>query len=231
MPTAFFKDVIMTRERFIKHIKELEKQVTEMGEMVITAINRSIEALKVLDASEAEQIIAGDVKINKKRWDIEEHCINLIATQQPVASDLREIIAVLSIVTDLERMGDHAEGIGKIVLLHGKEDLVKPLVDIPQMAEKTIDMLRKSLDAFLKRDAQAAKAICSEDDNVDLLYDQVYRVLLAYMIENPKMITRSTYLIWTAHNLERIADRVTNICERIVFLVEGTAPELNVSRY
>jgi phosphate transport system protein len=231
MPTAFFKDVLMTRERFIKHIKELEKQVTEMGEMVITAINSSIEALKVLDVDQAEQIIADDVKINKKRWDIEEQCINLIATQQPVASDLREIIAVLSIVTNLERMGDHAEGISKIVLMHGKEGLVKPLVDIPLMAEKTIDMLRKSLDAFLRRDAQAAKAICSEDDNVDLLYDQVYRVLLAYMLENPKTITRATYLIWTAHNLERIADRVTNICERIVFLVEGTAPELNVSRY
>ncbi len=221
----------MTRESFRKHIKELEKEVTEMGEMVITAINRSIEALKALDASEAKRIIADDANINKKRWDIEEQCINLIATQQPVASDLREIIAVLNIVTDLERMGDHAEGIGKIVILHGKEPLIKPLVDIPRMAEISVDMLKRSIDAFLKRDAQAAKAICSEDDHVDLLHDQVYRVLLAYMLENPKTITRATYLIWTAHNLERIADRVTNICERIVFLVEGTAPELNVSRY
>jgi phosphate transport system protein len=221
----------MTRESFKMHIEELEKEVTEMGEMVITAINRSIEALKTLNAGQAEQIIANDANINRKRWDIEEKCINLIATQQPVASDLREIIAVLNIVTDLERMGDHAEGISKIVLMHGKEPLVKPLVDIPQMAEKTTGMLRRSLDAFLKRDAQAAKAICSEDDQVDLLYDQVYRVLLGYMLENPKTITRATYLIWTAHNLERIADRVTNICERIVFLVEGTAQELNVSRY
>ncbi len=221
----------MTRESFRMHIKELETEVTEMGEMIITAINFSIEALKSLNAGQAERVIADDANINRKRWDIEEKCINLIATQQPVASDLREIIAILNIATELERMGDHAEGISKIVLMHGKEPLVKPLVDIPRMAEKTAEMLRKSLDAFLRRDAQAAKAICSEDDEVDLLYEQVYHVLLAYMIENPRTITRATYLIWTAHNLERIADRVTNICERIVFLVEGTAPELNVSRY
>jgi phosphate transport system protein len=213
------------------HIKELETEITEMGEMIITAINRSIEALKSLNAGQAERVIADDVKINSKRWNIEEKCVNLIATQQPVASDLREIIAILSIASELERMGDHAEGISKIVLMHGKESLVKPLVDIPRMAEKTAEMLRKSLDAFVRRDAQAAKAICSEDDQVDLLYEQVYHVLLAYMLENPKTITRATYLIWTAHNLERIADRVTNICERIVFLVEGTAQELNVSRY
>jgi len=221
----------MTRESFSKYIKDLEKEVIEMGEMVVTAINRSIEALKTLDTSEAERIIADDTHINKKRWNIEEKCVNLIATQQPVASDLREIIAILAIATELERMGDHAEGIGKIVLMHGKEPLVKPLVDIPQMAEKTVSMLRKSLDAFVRRDEKRAKALCSEDDQVDLLYEQVYHVLLAYMIENPRTITRATYLIWTAHNLERIADRVTNICERIVFLVTGTATELNVSRY
>jgi phosphate transport system protein len=221
----------MTRESFRKHIKELEEEVTEMGEMVITAINRSIESLKVLNSEEAEKIIADDKKINKMRWDIEEKCINLIATQQPVASDLREIIAVLSIITNLERMGDHAEGIGKIVLLHGKEPLIKPLVDIPHMAEICVDMLKRSIDAFLKRDAAAAKAICAEDDEVDLLHEQLYRVFLSFMIENPRVISRATYLLWAAHNLERIADRVTNICERIVFLVEGTAQELNVSRY
>ena len=221
----------MTRESFRKHIKELEEEVTEMGKMVIAAINRSIDALKVLNSKEAEKIIANDKKINKMRWDIEEKCINLIATQQPVASDLREIIAILSIATDLERMGDHAEGIGKIVLLHGKEPLIKPLVDIPHMAEICIDMLKRSIDAFLKRDAEAAKAICAEDDKVDLLHEQLYRVFLSFMIENPRVITRATYLLWATHNLERIADRVTNICERVVFLVSGTTSELNVSRY
>jgi phosphate transport system protein len=221
----------MTRESFYKYIKDLEQDVMDMGGMVTTAISRSIESLKTLDANAANRIISDDALINKKRWDIEEKCINLIATQQPVASDLREIIAVLSIVTELERMGDYAEGIGKIVVMHGREPLVKPLIDIPQMAEKTVAMLKKSLDAFLKRDAQAAQTICSEDDEVDLLYEQVYRELLTCMIENPATITRATYLIWAAHNLERIADRVTNICERIVFLVTGTITEVNVSRY
>jgi phosphate transport system protein len=221
----------MTRESFRKYIKDLEREVTQMGEMVITAIQRSVEALKTLDTAKAQQIISDDALINKKRWDIEGECVDLIATQQPVASDLREIVAILCIVGELERMGDYAEGIGKIVIMHGGQPLVKPLVDIPQMAEKTVTMLRKSLDAFLRRDAQEASAICSQDDQVDLLYDQVYRELLSYMIENPATITRATYLIWTSHNLERIADRVTNICERIVFLVTGTAAELNVSRY
>ncbi len=221
----------MVRESFFRHIKDLERDVMEMGEMVVTAINRSIEALQNRDVNSANRIIADDELINKKRWDIEEKCINLIATQQPVASDLREIIAVLSIVTELERMGDYAEGIGKIVVMLGDEPLVKPLVDIPRMAQKAVSMLRKSLDAFVNRDAKAAAALCSEDDEVDLLYEQVYRELLTYMIETPATITRATYLIWAAHNLERIADRVTNICERIIFLVTGTMSEVNVSRY
>jgi len=221
----------MIRKGFAEHIKELEKEVIAMGEMVITAINRSIEALKARNVAEGKQIIDDDALINKKRWDIEEKCINLIATQQPVASDLREIVAVLCVVTELERMGDYAEGIGKIVLLYGDQPPVKPLVDIPRMAQKAVSMLARSLDAFIKRDAQAAKAICNDDDEVDLLYEQVYRELLSYMIEDPKTITRATYLIWAAHNLERIADRVTNICERIIFLVTGTMTEVNVSRY
>jgi phosphate transport system protein len=141
----------MVRESFIKYIKALEKEVTEMGEMVIVAISRSVEALKTLDADHAKRVIADDALINRKRWDIEERCVNLIATQQPVASDLREILAILCIVTDLERMGDYAEGIGKIVVMHGGEPLIKPLVDIPRMAEKGVSMLKKSLDAFVRR--------------------------------------------------------------------------------
>jgi len=221
----------MVRESFCKYIKDLEKDVMDMGQMVIVAINRSIEALKTRNVDEANRVIADDMAINKKRWDIEEKCINLIATQQPVATDLREIIAILSVVTELERIGDYAEGIGKIVTLYGNEPLIKPLVDIPRMAQKAIGMLKKSLDAFLGRDAQAAAAICKEDDDVDALHEQVYHELLTYMIENPESITRATYLVWAAHNLERIADRVTNICERIIFLVTGTMSEVNVSRY
>jgi phosphate transport system protein len=221
----------MPREGFHKRIKELEQDVLQLGEMVITAVNRSVEALKNLDAKEAKRVVDNDVQVNKKRWALEDKCVDLIATQQPVASDLREIIAVLSIVRDLERIGDYAEGIGKIVLMHGDLPLVKPLVYVPQMAEKAVSMLRRSLDAFLKRDAALAREICAEDDAVDTLYDQAYHDLLSRMIENPSVITRATYLIWAAHNAERIADRATNIAESVVYLVTGTPGEMKVSRY
>ena len=221
----------MPREGFHKRIKELEQDLMELGEMVITAIDRSVEALKNLDAREARRVIDGDAQVNKKRWALEDKCVDLIATQQPVASDLREIIAVLSIVRDLERIGDYAEGIGKIVLLHGDQPLVRPLVYLPEMAEKAVSMLRRSLEAFVKRDAQLARDICAEDDEVDKLYDQGYHDLLSRMIDNPSVITRATYLIWAAHNVERIADRATNISESVVYLVTGTPGEMNVSRY
>ena len=221
----------MAREGFHKRIKELEQDVLELGEMVITAINRSVEALKNLDAREAKRVVENDAQVNKRRWALEEKCVDLIATQQPVASDLREIIAVLSIVRDLERIGAYAEGIGKIVLMHGDQPLVRPLTYLPQMAEKAVSMLRRSLDAFVTRDARPARAICAEDDAVDMLYDQAYHDLLSRMIENPSVITRATYLIWAAHNVERIADRATNIAESVVYLVTGTPGELNVSRY
>ncbi len=221
----------MLRQNFRNYIKELEKEIMEMGQMVTAAIERSMEALKNRNVAEAERIIADDLLVNKKRWDIEEKCIDLIATQQPVASDLREIIAILIVANELERIGDYAEGIGKIIVMYGDQPPVKPLIDIPRMAEKATDMLKRTLDAFLKRDAKTAVLICNEDDEVDLLQEQVYRELLTYMIEDPKTISRATYLIWVSHNLERIADRVTNICERIVFLATGSLTDIQVSRY
>ncbi len=221
----------MVRESFSEHIKALEQEVMGMGRMVMTAITRSVEALKAQDQAEAQRVIDGDKEINHKRWELEERCINLIATQWPVATDLREMIAILNIITELERMGDYAEGIARIVILYGREPLIKPLLDIPRMAHKATGMLQRSLEAFVARDAKAAEAICTEDDEVDSLHDQVYRVLLTYMMEDPKTITRATYLIWASHNIERIADRVTNICERIVFLVTGRMPQVGVSKY
>lgn len=221
----------ITRKTFQESMRMLEKDIMCIGEMVNVAIDNSIKALKGRDTDKAKKVISDDIYINKKRWEIEEQCIRLIATQQPVATDLRELIAVLSITTDLERMGDYAEGIAKIAVMHGDDPHVKPLVDIPRMAEKGSDMLKRCLEAFINRDEKTARAICNEDDEVDALYDQVYRELLSFMIEDPRTITRATYLIWAAHNLERIADRVTNICERIVFLVTGTMEEINVSNY
>jgi phosphate transport system protein len=199
--------------------------------MVSKAILRSVDALKSRELELAHQVIADDQKINDKRFEIEEKCIELIATQQPMASDLRVIIAILNITTEIERIGDYAVGIARIVIMIGDEPPLKPLVDIPRMAEQTVDMLRRGLDAFINQDAEAAKKISAEDDQVDHLYDQVFRELLTFMAEDPKSITRATRLMWTAHNLERAADRVTNICERVVFIVTGKMEEIGASRY
>jgi len=221
----------MPRNVLDRHLAEIQEEMLVMADMVETAIQRSLEALKGRDVELARQVIADDVKINQKRYDDEERCLELIATQQPLASDLRTIVAVLHMIVDLERMGDHAEGIAKIAVLLADEPPLKPYVDLPRMADIASEMLRESLEAFKHRDAARARAIIDRDDEVDVLYDQVYRELLTYMIGDPRTIERATHLIWVAHNLERIADRVTNICERVVFLVTGKIEELNVSKY
>lgn len=221
----------MLRESYTEKIKGLEEELLHMGDMVIKAIKRSVEALKSRDIEEAKRIILEDRLINSKQVEIEERCINLIATQQPVATELRELISFLNIITELERIGDYAGGIAKIVVMLGEEPPVKPLINIPRMAEKATDMIKRSLEAFIKRDVETAKTIWKEDDEVDRLYDQVYCELLSFMAEKPQIITRATYLIWTVHNLERIADRATNICERTVFLVTGSLEESDVSKY
>jgi phosphate transport system protein len=223
--------MVTTRSGFDRQLAGLKDDVLILGSMVDKAIARSVEALKRRDRNESEMIISDDMKINRKRFDIEEKCLLLLATQQPMATDLRVIAAAMNIITDLERMADHAEGIAKINLMLGDEPLIKPLVDIPIMADKAREMLRRSLDTFVARDAEGAKLLASEDDEVDALYDRVYRDLLHIMIDNPDTITRATYLLWVAHNLERIADRVTNICERVVFMVTGQMEETNVSKY
>jgi len=221
----------MPRQTLDRELGHLQDEMLILGSMVEKAITSSVEALKKRDQEAARQIIADDLKINRKRFDIEEECIQLVATQQPIAGDLRTIVSVLHVIVDLERMADHAEGIAKIAIMMGGEPPLKPLIDIPRMAEKAVDMLRRSLEAFIERDVEEAKRICEEDDEVDALYDQVYRELLTYMIADPRTINRATYLLWVAHNLERIADRVTNICERVIFMVTGKMEELNISRY
>ena len=219
------------RTTFHKKLREIQDDVLVMGSMVEKAISRSIETLKNRDLMLAHQVITDDQKINGKRFEIEEKCIEIIATQQPMASDLRAIVGVLIITSEVERIGDYAEGIAKITVLIGDEPPLKPLVDIPRMAEKTNDMLRRSLQALINRDAVAARQIIGEDDDIDNLYDQVFRELLTFMLEDPKTIARATRLIWAAHNLERSADRVTNICERVVFIVTGKMEEIGASKY
>ncbi len=219
------------RTAFHKRLREIQDDILVMGSMVSKAILRSIEALKNRDLDLARQIITDDQKINHKRFEIEEKCIQLIATQQPMASDLRIIVAVLNIISEVERIGDYAEGIAKIVIMIGDEPPLKPLIDIPRMAEQTVDMLRRSLDAFVNHDADTARKIATEDDLVDNLYNQVFRELLVFMMDDPRTVTRATRLIWVAHNLERGADRVTNICERVVFVVTGKMEEIGASKY
>jgi len=219
------------RTTFHKRLREIQFEIMVMGSMCSKAIVRSIEALKNRNQELAHQIIADDQKINDKRFEIEEKCVELIATQQPMASDLRIITAILNITTELERIGDYAVGIARIVIYIGDEPPLKPLIDIPRMADLTVDMLSRSMDAFINRDIEAAKKIVNEDDLVDNLYDQVFRELLTIMAEDPKTITRATRLMWTAHNLERAADRVINLSERVAYIVTGKMEEISSSKY
>jgi len=211
----------MSREYFRHQLRSLEKDLVDMGLKVIAAVRRSIEALKKLDKAEAERIIADDNLINHQRWDIENRCVQLFATQHPLASDLREVVSFMDLVTNLERMADHAKGIAALVVRHDQTPLLKPLIDIPRMSEIACTMIKNSLDAFISQDVALARATIDMDDEVDALHEQIFRELMTYMIEDPKAITRGVYLTWVSHNLERIADRATNICERIEFMVNG----------
>ena len=219
----------MLRIDLDRQLGQLQQEVISLAEIVDKATMRSVEALKQRDLTESQQLVQEDDYIDQKRYEIEERCIDLIATQQPMAGDLRAIIALLHITVELERMGDYAEGIAKISLLMGDEPPLKPLVDIPRMAEKATLMLRNSMDSLISRDTVKANQVLRDDDEVDLLYDQVYRELLVFMLQNPQTIQRATYLLWAAHDLERIADRATNIAERVIFLVTGKMVESNKS--
>lgn len=221
----------MTRSAFDRQLTQIQEEMLLLGTMVDSAIERSVRSLTERDLDLARQVITDDLRINKKRYDIEEKCLELIATQQPLASDLRTIVSVLYIIVDLERMADHGEGIAKIALMLADEPPLMPYVDIPRMAEIARRMLIASLETLKDRDAVRARALCNDDDEVDALYDKVYGELVMFMVNDPKTIQRATHLTWVAHNLERIADRVTNICERVVYLVEGKLEELNVSTY
>jgi phosphate transport system protein len=217
----------VTRETFDEQLKALEQDILDMGALVDRAIDLSVEALAKRDIELSRRVIREDEAINQAQHDIEERCLVLIATQQPLASDLRVIFAIANIATELERMADHAKGIGQIGVMMGPREPLKPLVDIPRMAKKARWLLERELEAFVNRDVELARSLGSEDDEVDRLYDQVFRELLIFMMDDPRTITRATYLLWVAHNLERTADRAINIGERVVFLVEGRVEEHN----
>ena len=211
-------------------IEQLRLDLRRLASLLDLAIERSVGALARLDRRQAEAVMADDSEINELRYRIEERPVQLIATQQPLAGDLRFIVAVLLVVSELERMGDYCVGIAKIVLLHEGRPLLKPLVDIPRMTAAVRDMLRRSIDAFITKNAFLAETIALRDDEIDRLYDQVYRELLTYMLSDPTTIDRATWLLWAAHNLERMGDRIQNICERTIYEVTGTIREFSGTR-
>ena len=206
-------------------MEQLRRDLRRLASMVDVAIEKSVASLARLDAREAEQVIVADKAINDLRYSVEDAAVHLIAMQQPIAGDLRFIIAVLMVTSELERMGDYCVGIAKITKLHGDRPLLKPLIDIPRMAEAVRGMLRGSVDALITKNAFLAEAIASQDDEIDRLYDQIYRELLTYMLNDPTTIDRATWLLWAAHNLERMGDRVQNICERTVYEATGVLKE------
>ena len=217
----------MAREKFEHDLHRLQDEILELGAMAERAISESVQTLKNRDIVHARSLIEGDRLINEKRYTIENEALTLIATQQPMAGDLRTLAAILEIASELERMADYAKGIANIAVMIGTESFVKPLVDIPRMAAKACDMLHRSLEAFLRQDVDAARAIPKEDMEVDALYEQTYKELIKQVIADPKVIDQATRLTWVAHNLERVADRVGNICERIVFSITGHGEELD----
>lgn len=215
------------RSTLDRELAEINDGLLRLAALVDAAIEGSMQALAHRDAGLARQIDADDARVNEVRFHIEEECLALIARQQPAAGDLRAVLAAFSIVTDLERMGDHAAGIARTVVLMGDEPLLKPLIDLPRMAETCRQMLRLALQAYVERDAEKARPIVAMDDIVDGLYTQVFREILSYMVEDPHTTSRGLYLLFAAHNLERIGDRVTNIVERILFMASGEMHELN----
>ena len=219
-----------SRENFDRQLQKLLDQVLLMGSMVEQAVQQSVDALQHHDHMTARRIYDGDQRINEKRYALESESVTLIATQQPMARDVRFLAAILEIITELERIGDYAKGIAKINMLLNDE-MVDPAIflDLHRMADLGLAMLRRALEAFMTANAEVARAIPPDDDEVDRLYNHIYLELVKVMISDPTTITRANYLMWAAHNLERMADRVTNICERIVYVATGEMKELDTT--
>ncbi len=220
----------MPRNTFEIQLSALKNQALELGLEVGRAIAEGVEALKTRDRTLAHAIIEHDAEINRSRYEIEEGCYTLIATQQPLASDLREIISILLIAIELERIADHAKNLAEITIHMGNEPLLKPLIDIPRMSDLTQEMLKQALEAFARNDPDLALAVTRMDDQIDELYKQVFRELMTFVLEDPRTVTRALNLQFAAHNLERSADRVTNIAERVIYAATGQLEELNVQR-
>jgi phosphate transport system protein len=221
----------MPRDTFDADLSVLHDALLELGERVLRAVELSMQALHDADEELATQVIDGDAEINRVRYELEERAIGLMAAQAPVASDLRRLVSTLAILNELERIGDHAEGVARINQLMGPEAAPRKLGYLPAMADRAEAMLADSMRAFANDDVGVAQHVCLADDDLDRLQDRVYADTFQGMIADPTQIQRNTYILWTAHNLERIGDRCTNICERVIYNVTGELDDLNVSRY
>jgi phosphate transport system protein len=221
----------MIRAQFDEHLGELRQDVVDLGSMAERAIRRAMESLRRSDLALAREVVDGDYAINTRRYAIEEKAIDLIATQQPVASDLRSLVATIHIVTELERIADHAEGNARITLMLGDQTFPHALGRLEEMADLGVTMMHRGLTAFLERDVDLAREVCATDDELDSLYDSNYAEVIGRMLIDSSSVKVLTYQLWAAHNLERIGDRSTNICERVNYLVTGKMEETNVSRY
>jgi phosphate transport system protein len=220
----------MARETFERQLQAMVDQVLVLGSMVEQAVLDSLDALKRRDLKAARRIFEADYVINEKRYAIESGCVTLIATQQPMARDVRFLAAILEIITELERIADYAKGICKITQIISEEAIDPVLIDeLQQMSNLALDMLRRALDAFVAVDADTAREIPKEDSKVDKLYNQIYRNLMEQMTKDISTVDRANHIMWAAHNLERMGDRVTNICERIVYVATGEMRELDTT--
>ncbi|WP_028308692.1 phosphate signaling complex protein PhoU [Desulfitibacter alkalitolerans] len=217
----------MIRANFQQSLEELQKEICKMGSLVEEMITEAIKSLVKQDLDLADAVLQKDKIVNKLDLEIEDRCMKLIATQQPMGKDLRLIGITFNVIKDLERMADHACDIAKTVKRIGTEPLIKPLIDIPRMAEFAKRMVKKSLDSYVAQDVELAEEISQDDDQVDKLHNQIFRELLVIMMENPKTITQATYLLFISSSLERIGDYATNICESVIFLVTGERKDLN----
>lgn len=217
----------MTRQSYKEEVESLRNDLLKMAHLVEKSIIKSVESLANKDIEMARKIIDDDDIIDDMEHDIEKRCLRLLALQQPMASDLRAIGTALKIITDLERIADHASDIAKVTIRLDGQPLIKPLIDIPRMAHIAESMIHDVLTAFVEGDVELAEEVSKRDDDVDNLYAQIFRELLLIMMEDPRTITQATYLLFVAQYLERVADHVTNLSEWVIYMVTGERKELN----
>ena len=216
------------RAHFGKQLAQLDEDVLQLGSLARTAVARALDALTSGDMDLSREVVAADASINRLRFDVEAECYGLLATEQPVARDLRTIVSALTVSNDLERIGDHGKKIAGTHLRMFQSPMSMSLCDLPRLGQMALTMLDRGLHAYATHDRAEADAVCKADDQVDALYKQTFNVILSYMLENPRLIGFGTYLLQIAHEIERVADLATNIAERVIYSATGELVDLNV---